>query len=302
MSEAAASFAIGAAMFAMMFGMGLTLMPADFRRVAKAPRATVLGTALQLIVMPLVALGIANAFDLAPLLTVGLVVIGACPGGLFSNMYIHFAKGNTALSITLTATATLATLFTLPLWVRFALSAVPGDASIDMPVLDTAVQLGGLTVLPVFLGMIARAYFPALASWERRLSLASAVVIVWGVVRQGASRPDPPIEEFMASLLPVACFSLAAIAIGIILPTLFGLRARDTVTIAVELVVKNTLLGIVLVGQSLDFEAMIPILAFALMQTPCGILILVGWRVLVRRGVLSDVPTEDDSDSAPAAA
>lgn len=294
MSLDIASLAVSAAMFAMMFGMGLTLTPDDFRRVAQAPRATIVGTMLQLIIMPLVALGIAHFFEMTPLLTVGLVVIGACPGGLFSNMYIHFARGNTALSITLTATATLVTLFTLPLWVRLALSSTPGgDSAIDMPILDTALQLGGLTVLPVFLGMIARAYRPTLASWERRLSLASAVVIVWGVVRQGASRPDPPVEEFLASLPPVACFAVAAIVLGIAIPTALGLRARDSVTIAVELIVKNTLLGIVLVGQSLEFEAMIPILAFALMQTPGGLLLLVGWRVLARRGYVSDSHLDD---------
>lgn len=293
MSADITSLALSAAMFAMMFGMGLTLTPDDFRRVAKAPRATIVGTLLQLVVMPLVALGIANAFDMAPLLTVGLVVIGACPGGLFSNMYIHFARGNTALSITLTATATLVTLFTLPLWVRFALSSAPGGgAGIDMPILDTALQLGGLTVLPVFLGMIARGFRPALANWERRLSLASAVVIAWGVVRQGAARPEPPVEDFLASLPPVACFAVAAIVLGVAVPTAFGLRARDSVTIAVELIVKNTLLGIVLVGQSLDFEAMIPILAFALVQTPGGLLLLFGWRLLANRGYLSDSPVD----------
>ncbi len=294
MSADITSLSINTAMFAMMFGMGLTLTPADFRRVAKTPRATLVGTSLQLIVMPLVALGIANFFEMAPLPTVGLVVIGACPGGLFSNMYIHFARGNTALSITLTATATLVTLFTLPLWVRFALSSAPGGSSaIDMPIIDTAIQLGGLTVLPVFIGMIARAYRPTLASWERRLSLASAVVIAWGVVRQGAARPEPPIEEFLASLPPVAAFAVAAIVLGLAIPTAFGLRARDSVTIAVELIVKNTLLGIVLVGQSLDFEAMIPILAFALVQTPGGLLLLAAWRFLESRGYLRDSPVDE---------
>ena len=299
MIDGTSSLIVNAAMFAMMFGMGLTLTPADFRRVAKAPRATLVGTALQLIVMPLVALGIPQAFGMAPLLAVGLVVIGACPGGLFSNMYIHFARGDTALSITLTATATLVTLFTLPLWVRFALGATPGgESGVEMPILDTAVQLGTLTVLPVFLGMIARSYYPALAGWERRLSLVSAVVIVWGVLRQGASRPEPPIEEFIASLPPVACFAVSAIALGIAIPSALGLRARESVTIAVELIVKNTLLGIVLVGQSLEFEAIIPILAFATMQTPGGLILLFGWRFLTKRGYLSDDPPEERAQSA----
>ena len=107
--------AMGVGMFALMFAMGLTLGTDDFRRIAKSPRATAVGTSLQLIVMPIVGIGLSTALELSPLLSTGLIVVSACPGGLFSNMFVHFARGNTALSITLTATATLVTLFTLPL-------------------------------------------------------------------------------------------------------------------------------------------------------------------------------------------
>lgn len=278
---------VGAAMFGLMFGMGLTLTRDDFHRIAGNPRATIVGTALQLMLMPLIALGLARAFALPPMLTAGLVIVGACPGGMFSNMYVHFARAHTALSITLTATATLVTLFTLPLWVRFAVASTPGaDASIEMPVLDTAFQLGLLTVLPIGIGMATRSRRPDWLRFERPLSIVSAIVIALGVGIEASSRPDPPVDLFMQSLIPAALFAVAAIVVGTVLPTLFRLRSADTVTIAVELVVKNTLLGIVLVSQTLGFEAMIPILAFTIFQTPGGLALLVGWRLLQKWGYL----------------
>jgi BASS family bile acid:Na+ symporter len=282
---------VSCAMFALMFSMGLTLTSADFRRIAQTPRATVVGTVLQLMVMPVLGIALARAYALPPLLTAGLVVVAACPGGMFSNVYIHVARGHTALSVTLTATATLITLFTLPLWVRFALADMSGpDAAIDMPVLGTALQLGLLTVLPIGIGMWVRSRRPETLDWERRISLTSMLALCVGVGIDGAGRPDPPTAEFVMSLAPVAWFAVAAVAIGIIVPTLFRISTRDSVTIAVELVVKNTLLGIVLVTQALEFEAIVPIVVFMLFQTPAGVLLLVGWRLLARLGYLEAAP------------
>ena len=287
---------MGAGMFALMFAMGLTLGMDDFRRIARSPRATAVGTSLQLIVMPIVGITLSNILGLSPLLSTGLIVVSACPGGLFSNMYVHFARGNTALSITLTATATLVTLFTLPLWVQFALTSFSpeGASDVEMPILDTAVRLSTLTILPVILGMIAHVKAPRLARLERRITLPSALLIAFAAMSQAADRPDIPVETFFEAFYAASYFAAAAIVLGLTLPALFGLPARDTVTIAVELIVKNTLLGIVLVGQVMDFEALIPIFAFAVFQTPGGIAILVGWRFMKQRGYFgapaSEVP------------
>ena len=191
--------ALGGAMFVMMFAMGLSLSTGDFDRIRSNPRTTIVGTAVQLVIMPIVGMGLAAILELPPLLSTGLVIVAACPGGLFSNMYIHFAGGNTALSITLTATATMATLFTLPLWVQYALiNFSPGGVTtVEMPVLDTALRLSMLTIFPVGVGMFARSRSPSLARFERRLSASAATVIVIGAVTQGASRPDIPLEVFL---------------------------------------------------------------------------------------------------------
>jgi BASS family bile acid:Na+ symporter len=292
--------ALGAAMFTLMLGMGLALSSGDFRRIATSPRASVVGTALQLLVMPVVGIGLANTFELSPILGAGIVVVAACPGGMFSNMFVHLARGHTALSITLTATATFVTLFTLPLWVQFALTTFSANDAppVQMPVFETAIRLGSLTILPVVVGMIVRSRWPSTATWERKISLTASLAIVAIVTVQGSIRPELPIEEFLTSIAPAAAFALSAILVGVIVPPFFGISARDTVTIAVELVVKNTLLGMVLVGQVLDFEAVLPILAFSIFQTPSGVLLLAGWRFCEKRGLLRKTDESDRPVSA----
>ncbi|MEZ7981955.1 MAG: bile acid:sodium symporter [Myxococcota bacterium] len=292
--------ALGGAMFVMMFAMGLSLSTGDFDRIRSNPRTTIVGTAVQLVIMPVVGMVLAAILELPPLLSTGLVIVAACPGGLFSNMYIHFAGGNTALSITLTATATMATLFTLPLWVQYALMTFSpgGVTTVEMPVLDTALRLSMLTIFPVGVGMFARSRFPALTRFERGLSASAAIVIVAGAVTQGASRPDIPLEVFLEAAGAAAWFALAAIVVGIAVPALFRIPARDTVTIAVEMIVKNTMLGIVLVSQAMDFEALIPIFAFALFQTPGGLFLLITWRKLKKAGYFKEDPSEGDEEVA----
>jgi len=282
------------AIFSMMFAMGLTLGPDDFRRVMSTPRATIVGTLLQLVALPLVGIAIARAFALPPLLTAGLVVLAACPGGLFSNLFVHFARANTALSITLTATATLATLFTLPLLVRFALAGGDGAAqSVEMPVFATAFQLGMLTVFPIFLGMSLLLRRPDARSWEPALSRISVLVILVVVGIDGFDQPSPPTEEFSQSVAPVALYTLSAVLVGTLVPGILGISARDGATIALELVVKNTMLGIVLLTQVVDFVAIVPLLAYMIVQIPIGVGILVCWRLLAHHGFVAPLPSSD---------
>jgi BASS family bile acid:Na+ symporter len=271
-------------MFGLMLGMGLTLSVEDFRRIALAPTATLLGTLLQLVGMPLAGLALALAYGLPPLLAAGLVIVAACPGGLFSNMYVHLAGGNTALSITLTASATMVTLFTLPVWVHLALAAVGGgETSVDVPVLGSALRLSGLTVLPIACGMLLRYRVPGLLRFEKWLARVSAVLIVVGVTADALGQPDPPIAQFRQSLPPALWLLAVAAAFGLLVPRLLRLGMRDAVTITVELLVKNGLLGLVLARQSLAFDATVPILAFITFQTPVAIAVLVVWRLLERR-------------------
>lgn len=266
-------------MFVLMSGMGVTLRVEDFRRIADAPTATILGTVIQLLVVPVAGIGIALAFGLPPLLAAGLVVIAACPGGMFSNVFVHVAKANTALSITLTATATMVTLFTMPLWVRAILALTDtGGAAIAMPVLDTALGLGALTVVPIILGMTVRARWESVTFFEKWLTRIGVVAISIAFMWDAGTREDIPFALFQQSILPVIWLIASMLVVGLGTPLLFGLSSRDAATIGVEVVVKNSLLGLVLTRASLDFEATLPVLAFAAVQTPLGIALLALWR------------------------
>jgi BASS family bile acid:Na+ symporter len=286
---------VSLAMCTLMFAMGLTLTAADFRRIARTPVPTLVGTVLQLIVMPLIGIAIASYYELSPILTAGLVVLAACPGGMFSNMFVHIARGHTALSITLTATSTLVTLFTLPLWIRLALSGSQAASdSVQMPIFDTALRLGMLTILPIAIGMLVRTQRPGAVRWETMLSRVSFVAICIGAGIDGVDRGEAPTSEFMESVVPVVVYTISALGVGTLVPALFGISARDAVTIAVEIVVKNTLLGIVLLTQSVDFVAIVPILVYMVVQTPAGVGLLVGWRMLAKRGYFEAVPSRSD--------
>jgi BASS family bile acid:Na+ symporter len=278
---------VPASMFGLMLGMGLTLTPDDFRRVVRMPRATLVGTFLQLVAMPLAGLAIAHGFALEPFLATGLIIVASCPGGALSNVLCHLFKADTALSITLTATGTAITLFTIPLWVRFAAVA---EHSVDMPLLHTALTLGGFTVLPVALGMVLRALRPALAAREPLLTRASTLTMVVAVTVDALTREAPPLAALAASWQPALLLLGAAVVMGVGLPLLLGLDTRDAVTIAVELCIKNGVLGLFVATQSLrSIEAGVPIAAFLTFQLPVGIGVLSLYNAWLRRQPIPEV-------------
>lgn len=145
-----------------MFSMGLSLVVNDFKRVAKFPKAFMIGLLLQVVSLPLLGFLVANIwvnqFGLAPAYGVGLIIIAACPGGVTSNLMTHLGRGDTALSITLTAFISILTVITLPLIVNLGLSTFLGEASnVKLDVLKTVVGIFFITSVPVALGMLIKA-------------------------------------------------------------------------------------------------------------------------------------------------
>jgi BASS family bile acid:Na+ symporter len=274
---------VPAGMFVLMLAMGLTLTLDDFRRIVSIPRPTVVGTLLQLVAMPLAGLALAIAFDLEPILAAGLVVIAACPGGAMSNVLCHLGKADTALSITLTATATMITLFTIPLWVRIASAGETGSV-VDMPFVDTALGLGAFTVLPVAVGMALRPLWPALAAQERWLTRVSTLVIVVALTIEAMTNEDPPLAALESTWRPALLLLVSALVMGIGLPLLLNLGARDAATIAVEISIKNSVLGLFVTTEALrSLEAAAPVAVFMTFQVPVGIGVLALYNLWRRR-------------------
>jgi BASS family bile acid:Na+ symporter len=153
------------ALFAIMLALGLGLTPADFRRVAAQPRVMAAGLVSQMLLLPAVAFLVALAWAPAPALAVGLMIIAAAPGGVTSNLLTRFARGDVALSVTLTAVTSLAAMVTVPLVVWLALAWFEGAAAAaELSLTRVALSMFGIVAVPVALGMALRAARPGLAA------------------------------------------------------------------------------------------------------------------------------------------
>jgi bile acid:Na+ symporter, BASS family len=138
------------ALFAVMLGMGLGLRIEDFTRVLVYPKAVVVGLLAQLVMLPILGFALASIFPLTPELAVGVMILAACPGGPTSNLLTYLARGNVALSITLTAMSSLITVFTIPLVVNLAMETFLGEATpLSLPVGATVLQIAVITLIPV---------------------------------------------------------------------------------------------------------------------------------------------------------
>src|SRR5688572_13472768 len=140
-----------------MASLGLSLTTDDFKRVLKFPRGVGIGLFNLLLVSPLLAFAIAKLFDLDPALAVGLVLLGASPGGTTANLMTHLARGDTALSVSMTALSSIAAVITVPLYLSLAIDHFGADIGDDVGMLGISARVFFITVVPVAIGMLIRA-------------------------------------------------------------------------------------------------------------------------------------------------
>jgi BASS family bile acid:Na+ symporter len=261
------SIGLPVSLFIIMIGMGLGLTAGDFVKEAKHPRAAIAGSIGQLLLIPAFGFLLVWGLDLSPAIAVGLVILAACPGGATSNVITYLARGNVALSIVVTAIASIATIMTLPLLVNLALSWQLGQsANVTMPVIDTIAMLVIIVLLPTGIGMLIRAKAPEFARRaEKPINGFGAVVLVVLVVIISYG-----LRDHLVSLLiqaGPACLLLNAlgVAAGLCLGRLTGLAKADQLAIAVELGIKNSTIGILVATTILGSQEMaIPSMVYGL--------------------------------------
>jgi len=168
------------ALFIIMLGMGLALVPADFKRVFLYPKAVTIGIVLKVLLIPAIAFGLLQVFPLQPELAVGVILLAACPGGATSNLIANLARGDVALSITLTAIASVLTVLTIPFFVNFSLQHfMVQEQQINLPFFKTVGQILAITVIPVIIGMVIKARAPRISERaERPVKIISAIFLV----------------------------------------------------------------------------------------------------------------------------
>ena len=232
-----------------MVGIGLSLTREDFAVQARSPWATIVGLVGQLVLVPLVGVGIALAFDLTPMLALGVVLVAATPGGATSNLITYLARGNVALSVILTAVTSVAVILTLPMWFGIGARIIPGaaDEQVTVPLGQTFGLLLGVILIPVLLGMLLRARKPALsARIERFVGVVGLVVLVLLIVGIVLGERDRIVDLVAAVGPAVIVLNVAFLVLGGLLAWICRLARAEQIAIAVELGIKNTTLTLLI--------------------------------------------------------
>lgn len=213
------------ALATVMLGMGLSLVPEDFKRVALYPKAVAVGTVCQVLLLPLIGGLIALSVPMQPEIAVGLVVLSVCPGGPSSNLVTYLARGDVALSVTLTAISSIIIVFTIPIVTNLALQHFLGEgAAIALSIGQTMLQIFVITLLPIAIGMIIRHQFPTTARrLEKQVGRLSfgflALIISLLLVREGSKLPGFLVQVGIGVLL----LNLLAMLTGFFAGKLFWL-------------------------------------------------------------------------------
>lgn len=228
-------------LFIIMMGMGLALKLKDFSLVLIRPKAILVGMAAQMLMLPLLAYLIVLAFDMPPLLAVGLMILSLCPGGTTSNLFTYLARGDVALSVTLTAIVSLLAPLTVPLLLVFFMEQIMDSGElIELPVFETIKQLLAITVVPVVLGMIIHRFAPAFAQKAEKpvkiFSIVFLLLIVAGIVLKNL---DSMPRYFAEAGLPALVLNITCMLLGYVIAKVFQLNEAQSKTIGIEVGFQN---------------------------------------------------------------
>ncbi|MCE3265318.1 MAG: Bile acid:sodium symporter [Solirubrobacterales bacterium] len=252
------------ALAVIMFSLGMSLTVDDFRRVVVYPRGISIGILNLAILSPLLAFGIAELFDLKPAMAVGLVLLGASPGGTMANLLTHLARGDTALSISITGISSVASAITVPLFLSLSIDHF-GAVGLedDVSMLGVVARVLAITVVPLALGMRLRARRPSrIAEIQPRFQRIAFILFLGIVVGVVIAENERVFENLDAVLAAAVALNLAAMAISFTIARLARLDDRQSTAIAIELGVHNTALAIA-VAATIDTELTIPAAVYA---------------------------------------
>ncbi|HEU5474423.1 MAG TPA: bile acid:sodium symporter family protein [Actinophytocola sp.] len=234
-----------ASLAVIMFGLGLALTVGDFARVARHPKAAGVALVCQILVLPMICLGLVLLFDLEPALAVGMMLLAASPGGTTANIFSHLARGDVALNITLTAINSVLAVLTLPIVVNLAVSGFMDDGDSLGLQAGKFAQVVAIVLVPVAIGMYVRHRFTDFADrMYRPVKIASIVVLV-GVIAVAIFQERANIGGYLQSVGLVALLlCVLSLSIGYAVPRLFRVNQEQSIASSFEIGIHNATLAI----------------------------------------------------------
>jgi bile acid:Na+ symporter, BASS family len=244
-----------------MGSLGLSLTVDDFKRVFTAPRGILIGLANLFFVSPFLAFAVAELYGLEALFAVGLVLLGASPGGATANLMTHLARGDTALSVSMTALSSIAAVVTVPVYLSLAISHFDAGVGDDVGMLGISLRVFMITVVPVAIGMWIRArrtaWSVAKEPAAKKIAVVCLIVVIVGAV---AEEWGTVTEHFTELAIAALTLNVLAMACSFAIARLARLDNRQSTAVAMELGIHNGTLAIavaVLVNDDLAIPAAI---------------------------------------------
>ena len=267
-----------------MFALGLGLTFDDFARVAKRPRDFLVGALCQIALLPLVAFLIVSVWPIAPELALGVMIIAAAPGGATSNILTAFARGDVALSISLTAVISLLCVVTVPLIVVFSYGRlIGGDGGGGVSIAGTAISVFLIVTLPVLVGLFVRRFAEGFAvGFESLARTISAVLFVLVLAGAVYSQRDNVVAYFAQAGLITLVLNVVMMALAYAIACAFATGLRQRIAISIECGLQNGTLAIavatLLFGGS---AAIVPAATYSLIMFATALIFI----AFIRRNV-----------------
>lgn len=286
-----------------MFGLGLSLTPGDFARVLKQPKAVIVALLCQLILLPAICFGLVLAFQLPPVLAVGMMMLAASPGGTTANLYSHLFRGDVALNISLTAVNSVISVVTLPIITNLAIAYFdPFDSQLGMQ-WSKVLEVFAIVLVPVAIGMVVRHFWPGFAkAMDKPVRIASIVILVVVIAGAVASNWALLVENFARLSLITILFCVISLTVGYIVPRLLKVGKRQAIAASFEIGIHNATLAIVIAQTVLNsVELSLPAAVYGVLM----FFIAFGFGFLIReRGAAEtsgELPAEQAAKPAASA-
>ena len=259
----------------LMFDLGLTLKPQDFKLIAQRPKPVIVGLIGQIILLPLIAWLIIKlsvfSYQLSALFIIGIMLVACSPGGSSSNVFSMLAKGDVALSVTLTACSSIITLFTLPLIMAWVVDSIQQSAiSIQLPAGKLLMQNIVLMVVPISVGFVVNIFREQAAqkihNVLKRIAMPALVLLVTIFFFQ---HKQTIVDEFASLGLTMTLLILATTGCGALLSWLLRLSTKERRTLVIEIGMQNAAQAITIACSPLIFNneiIAIPAIIYALMM------------------------------------
>jgi BASS family bile acid:Na+ symporter len=256
-----------------MFMMGLTLSGADFLRISRDPRPVFVGVVLQFVLMPALALTLASMLQMSNQLTAGMVLVGSCAGGTASNVICYLAKGDVALSISMTMTSTLIGVVATPFLCSFYLSE-----TVSVDTFGMLLSILQIVLVPVALGVLLKHYAENIVMRvEALLPSLSIMIILLIIAIIVALNSGQLLEVGLLTLLAVMLHNLLGLSGGFYISRLFGFDLKQSHTIAIEVGMQNSGLGVALALQFFSATAALPGALFSVWHNISGSILASHW-------------------------